>query len=226
MEESEGEREETERKTWSIQLSSRADLNYYYSLLPLCTQPPTVICKMEAQLENAHISYTFFARLAPSCMLSRCLFTKISASELSRKFIKSALLVGYHYTIQVGSEGGRRGGGGGEQIKYSDKKANAFNVCGKEKKRRKLMAGMACSTSSNGGGSSTTRTSWIRFSRRWVGGWGPCLSDEPTFICSTTTVGNTAELQYKYILVKKKYPAAIALIPQVYNIFLSNPPLV
>ncbi len=29
-----------------------------------------------------------FVRLAPICMLSRCLLTKISASELSRKFIK------------------------------------------------------------------------------------------------------------------------------------------
>ncbi len=36
-----------------------------------------------------------FARLAPICMLSRCLLTKISALELSWKFIKSALLVGY-----------------------------------------------------------------------------------------------------------------------------------
>ncbi len=35
-----------------------------------------------------------FARLAPICVLSRCLFNKISASELSRKVIKSALLVG------------------------------------------------------------------------------------------------------------------------------------
>ena len=36
-----------------------------------------------------------FAHLAPIYMLSRCLLTKISASELSRKFIKSALLAGY-----------------------------------------------------------------------------------------------------------------------------------
>ncbi len=36
-----------------------------------------------------------FARLALICKPSRCLLTKISASELSRKFIKSALLVGY-----------------------------------------------------------------------------------------------------------------------------------
>ncbi len=36
-----------------------------------------------------------FEHLAPICMLSRCLLTKISASEPSRKFIESALLVGY-----------------------------------------------------------------------------------------------------------------------------------
>ncbi len=35
-----------------------------------------------------------FARSAPSCMLSRCLVTELSASELSRKLIKSPLLVG------------------------------------------------------------------------------------------------------------------------------------
>ncbi len=35
-----------------------------------------------------------FARLAPTRMLSRCLLAKIPASELSRKFMKSALLVG------------------------------------------------------------------------------------------------------------------------------------
>ena len=54
---------------------------------------------------------SFFARLPPICMLSQCLLTKISASELSRKFItrKSALLVGY-----VGWHGERRGGGSGQ----------------------------------------------------------------------------------------------------------------
>ncbi len=40
-----------------------------------------------------------FACLAPICMLSRCLSLKISASELSRIFIKSALLVGYYYVV-------------------------------------------------------------------------------------------------------------------------------
>ena len=54
-----------------------------------------VACKMEAQSEHVRVAYTFFARLAPTCMLSRCLITKISASELRRKLIKSALSVGY-----------------------------------------------------------------------------------------------------------------------------------
>ena len=49
-----------------------------------------VACKMEAQLENTHTHCIhFFACLAPICMVN-----KISASELIRKFIKSALLVG------------------------------------------------------------------------------------------------------------------------------------
>ncbi len=46
---------------------------------------------------NLHALRTrfFFARFAPTCMLSRRLATKkISASELRRKFIKSALSVG------------------------------------------------------------------------------------------------------------------------------------
>ena len=38
-----------------------------------------------------------FARLASTCMLSPVRINKISASELSRKFIKGALLVGYKH---------------------------------------------------------------------------------------------------------------------------------
>ncbi len=45
-------------------------------LLSLLPNPPTVVCKMEAQLEYVHIACTFFARLAPIFMLSRCLLTK------------------------------------------------------------------------------------------------------------------------------------------------------
>ncbi len=50
---------------------------------------------MEAQLEyvRTHCMHVF-ARLALICVLSRVLTNKISASELSRKFIKGALLVG------------------------------------------------------------------------------------------------------------------------------------
>ena len=49
-----------------------------------------VACKMEAQSEYAHV----FARLTQIFMLSRWVINKISASELRRKFIKGALLVG------------------------------------------------------------------------------------------------------------------------------------
>ncbi len=49
---------------------------------------------MESQLEYVHVAYMILHVWHPICMLSRCLLTKISASELSRKFIKSALLVG------------------------------------------------------------------------------------------------------------------------------------
>ena len=49
---------------------------------------------MEAQSEHVHVACTFSHVWAPFRMLSRCLLTKISASELRRKFIMSALLVG------------------------------------------------------------------------------------------------------------------------------------
>ncbi len=58
------------------------------------TQPLKVVCKMKAQSEYVRVAYTFIARLAPTCMLSRCFVNKISASELSQKFIKSVLLAG------------------------------------------------------------------------------------------------------------------------------------
>ncbi len=64
----------------------------------LPTQPPMVVCKMEAQLE--HVRYTlhvhFFAPLALILCAQSVLICKISASELRQKFIMSALLVGYH----------------------------------------------------------------------------------------------------------------------------------
>ncbi len=42
-----------------------------------------------------------FARLAPICMLSRCLSTKFLHRNSCRKFIKSALVVGWVTTIQM-----------------------------------------------------------------------------------------------------------------------------
>ena len=49
---------------------------------------------MEAQSEHVHVACASLHVLAPTCMLSRCLLTKFSASELRRKLIKSALSVG------------------------------------------------------------------------------------------------------------------------------------
>ncbi len=58
------------------------------------TQPPTVVCKAEAQLEYIHIAYTCFCTFGTDLPAQSVLINEISASELSRKFIKSALLVG------------------------------------------------------------------------------------------------------------------------------------
>ncbi len=66
------------------------------------TQPPMVVCKMEAQSEHLHVASSFFCIVCSFVrMLSRCLLTEISASEFSRKFIKSALMVGS--TLPVGA---------------------------------------------------------------------------------------------------------------------------
>ncbi len=48
--------------------------------------------KVEAQSECVRVAHTFLHIWAPIRMLGRCLVTKFSASELSRKFIKGALL--------------------------------------------------------------------------------------------------------------------------------------
>ncbi len=61
----------------------------------------TVACKMEAQLEYVHIACTFSHVWSRFVMLGRCLPRKISASELRRKFIKSALLVGREQQDQL-----------------------------------------------------------------------------------------------------------------------------
>ncbi len=58
------------------------------------TQPSTVVCKMEAWLEYAHIACTRFCLFGVDLYAQSLLSKKISASEFSRKFIKSALLAG------------------------------------------------------------------------------------------------------------------------------------
>ena len=49
---------------------------------------------MEAQSEYAHIAYTFLARFGATLYAQSVIINTICASELSRKLIKSALLVG------------------------------------------------------------------------------------------------------------------------------------
>ena len=56
---------------------------------------------MEAQSEYVHVAYTFFARLGADLRAQSVPINKISASELTRKFIKGALLVGYAYLFRV-----------------------------------------------------------------------------------------------------------------------------
>ena len=58
------------------------------------TQPPTVVCKMEAQLEYIHNAYTFFCTFGADLYAQSVFINKISALELSWKFIKGALMVG------------------------------------------------------------------------------------------------------------------------------------
>ncbi len=53
------------------------------------TQPLTVECKMEAQLEHVHVS----ARLVPICMLNRHLLTKLLTKFLHRSSAGSLLTV-------------------------------------------------------------------------------------------------------------------------------------
>ena len=54
---------------------------------------------MGAQSEYVHVAHTFLAHLAPLLYAQSVLRNKISASELRRKFMKSALLVGTTHSI-------------------------------------------------------------------------------------------------------------------------------
>ncbi len=57
-------------------------------------QPATVACKMAAQSEYVHVACTFFCMFDADLHAQTVRSDKISASELSPKFIKSVLLVG------------------------------------------------------------------------------------------------------------------------------------
>ncbi len=67
----------------------------------LGTQPPKVAGKMEAQLEVIHTAHTRFCTFGGDLYAQSALTNKISASELTRKFIKSALLVGWYLWKRV-----------------------------------------------------------------------------------------------------------------------------
>ncbi len=75
-------------KKWDI-LTSK-------NLISPWTQPQTVcLCKRKAQLEHmVHVACTFFGTFGADVYAQSALSDKIPALELSRKFIKSALLVG------------------------------------------------------------------------------------------------------------------------------------
>ena len=70
------------------------NLSYFYKkeVLQRHSQPPTVICKMEAQLDTHFIH--IFACLTSNWMLSGCLLTKFLHQSSVRSLFKSALLVG------------------------------------------------------------------------------------------------------------------------------------
>ena len=58
------------------------------------SQPATAVCKMGALSEYVHVAYMFFCTFGVDLYDQSVRTKKNSASELSRKFIKSALLVG------------------------------------------------------------------------------------------------------------------------------------
>ena len=57
-------------------------------------QPLMVVCNTKAQLEYVHVARTFFRTLGADFYAPSVLIDKISASELSQKFIEGSLLVG------------------------------------------------------------------------------------------------------------------------------------
>ncbi len=56
---------------------------------------------MEARSEHVHIAYKFFAVFGADLYAQSVISNKNPASELRRKFIKGALLVGYTFSSHV-----------------------------------------------------------------------------------------------------------------------------
>ncbi len=91
------------KKTKSLQLrhvmrkkrnvAAMRKARFYFNFLP--AQPPMVIYKMEAQLEYVpRTLHTRYCTFGTDLHAQSVIINKISASELTRKFIKSLLLVG------------------------------------------------------------------------------------------------------------------------------------
>ena len=74
------------------------------SLRTLTTQPPMAVCKNGSAVGIYTHCIHVFARLALIRMPQSVLINKISASEVSRKFIESALLVGYLFQRRNSNE--------------------------------------------------------------------------------------------------------------------------
>ncbi len=66
-----------------------------------------VVCKIEAQLECAHVAYTVLHVWAPDLYAQSVLHDKISASELRKKFIVGWVVVDSRHNFEgkVGGEG-------------------------------------------------------------------------------------------------------------------------
>ncbi len=65
------------------------------------TQPPMVVCRMEAQLKYMHIAYMFFARLASTCKLSRCLLTKFLLRSSVGSLLRARCWLGSNFQMLV-----------------------------------------------------------------------------------------------------------------------------
>ena len=71
----------------------------YRDIIP--TQPPTVACKNGSSVGMCTSCIHVFASSSTDLHAQSALIDKISASELRRKFIKSALLVGYQILTRL-----------------------------------------------------------------------------------------------------------------------------